>query len=370
MANAPIYQALADAFAGEGVDTFFTLMGDANMHWSTAMLGIDGMRMFHVRHEHCACAMAMGYWSATGRVGVASTTSGPGFSQIMTALTTAVRGRVPLVIFAGEAPAKVKWYVQEADQAAFAKACGAYYIRMLAPSRLHQYVREAFYIARHERQPVVIGMPYDLQKEPAPDLGPYVGSSSLVPELTTPVPDPAQMDAIADKLAAATCPVILAGNGVIAADAASEVEALAERSGAIIATTLMARGLYDDNPFSIGVSGGYARQVAREIGEKTDQVVAIGASMTYYTVDGGRMYPDAEIAQIDIEPLGLRHGAQVGGIYARADAKLAAQALLDRLESHGTTKAQIRSDDLARRIRQEPADPTQYELTDGLLDPR
>ena len=101
MTNMPIYQALAQAFQAEGVDTHFTLMGDGNMHWATAMKNLDGMSSYSARHEHCACAMAMGYTSATGKVGVASVTCGPGFTQIMTALTVASRGRIPLVVFAG-----------------------------------------------------------------------------------------------------------------------------------------------------------------------------------------------------------------------------------------------------------------------------
>src|SRR5215469_17821532 len=84
MSNPPIYEMLAQAFAREGVDTLFSLMGDGNMHWATAMSKIAGMRVFHVRHEHCACGMAMGYHSATGKVGVATVTCGPGVTQIAT----------------------------------------------------------------------------------------------------------------------------------------------------------------------------------------------------------------------------------------------------------------------------------------------
>jgi acetolactate synthase-1/2/3 large subunit len=98
MNNMPIYEALAQAFAAEGVDTHFTLMGDGNMHWATAMKNLDGMATYAVRHEHCACAMAMGYHLATGKVGVASVTCGPGFTQIMTALSVASRGRDAMII--------------------------------------------------------------------------------------------------------------------------------------------------------------------------------------------------------------------------------------------------------------------------------
>jgi len=63
MSDLPIYEKLTPAFAGEGVDTLFSLMGDGNMHWATAMSKLDGMRVFHARHEHCVCGMAMGYYN-------------------------------------------------------------------------------------------------------------------------------------------------------------------------------------------------------------------------------------------------------------------------------------------------------------------
>ena len=74
--NMPIYQALAHAFQAEGVDHQFTLMGDGNMHWSTAMKNLPGVTTTHARHEHCATMMAAGYYLATGKVGVASVTCG------------------------------------------------------------------------------------------------------------------------------------------------------------------------------------------------------------------------------------------------------------------------------------------------------
>ena len=111
---------LAQAFAAEGVEMLFTLMGDANMYWSAAMAELPGMKVVHARHEHCAVAMADGYARATGKVGVASTTCGPGFTQIMTALTIAARGNVPLVVFAGDSPLAAAWYIQQIDMAPLA----------------------------------------------------------------------------------------------------------------------------------------------------------------------------------------------------------------------------------------------------------
>lgn len=369
MKNMPIYEALAHAFAAEGVSTHFTLMGDGNMHWATAMKNLDGMSSYYARHEHCACAMAMGYFSATGEVGVASVTCGPGFTQIMTALAVASRNRVPLVVFAGEVPMNAKWYSQAIEQQPLAAAAGAHYIAAHSPQRMYQYVREAFHTARHERRPVVIGVPYDLQKQPMPDVGEYRPSSEVLPAAEAPPPHAHQVAELAERLANAKCPIIIAGRGVMAAGAQAAVEALADASVALLATTLPARGMFDHHPFSIGISGGYARKIAREIGAQADLVVTFGASLSYYTVDGGNMYPKAKVAQVDLEPIGLRQGLKAADFYVRADAKLTAEAVA-RLLRERAPKATIRTAELARRIREEPADDAEFPIAEGVLDPR
>ena len=128
MSKLQVTDMLARAFAAEGVEVLFTLMGDANMYWSVAMSKLPGMQVVHARHEHCAVAMADGYARATGKVGVASTTCGPGFTQIMTALTISARSNTPLVVFAGDAPLASSWYIQQIDMAPLALACGAHYV--------------------------------------------------------------------------------------------------------------------------------------------------------------------------------------------------------------------------------------------------
>ena len=142
---------LARAFAAEGVDHLFTLMGDANMYWSTAMAELPGMKVVHARHEHCAVAMADGYARATGKVGVASTTCGPGFTQIMTALTTSAKGRQPVVVFTGDTATTAAWHIHDVDQKMLTQACGAQFVAVRSIDHMMDRVREAFYIARAER---------------------------------------------------------------------------------------------------------------------------------------------------------------------------------------------------------------------------
>src|SRR5258708_322590 len=308
MSNLPIYEMLARAFVDEGVDTFFNLMGDGNMHWATALSKIEGVRAIHARHEHCACAMAMGYFSATGKTGVASVTCGPGVTQISTALATAVRANIPLVVFAGESPINARFYNQAIDQGPIVHATGAHYVRAHSSARMLDHVREAFYVARYERRPVVLGVPYDLQKVPFAGPSDYVASAAYIPQTGRTPPNPDTVALLVAKLAAAERPIIIAGRGAVASGAHAAIEELAETSGALLATTLPARGMFDHTRFAIGVAGGFASDVARELFGQADLVIAVGASLTYYTVDGGTFFPKAYVAQLDDRPLALKHG--------------------------------------------------------------
>ena len=374
MKHTVLYDVLAEAFAAEGVDTQFVLMGDGNMHWSTAFSKLPGITTIHVRHEHCAVAAAMAYHLATGKVAAASVTCGPGLTQIMTALPAAVRARLPLVVFSGEAPINAKFYNQAIDQAPFVTAAGAHYIAAHSVARMTDYVREAFHVARHERRPVVLGVPYDLQKLPATVKTPYVPSAQFMPDGGRPQPDPAQVATLIERIRAAKCPVVLAGRGVLRSGAKAAVEALADRCGALLANTLPVRGLFDHHPYSLGVTGGYSSSLSREVLASADLVIVVGASLSYYTVDGGSLFPNACVCQIDDAPRGLRDGLSAAQLYIKADARAAAEAITAALDSAlgagKPTAAAIRTKELAHRIAHDPADDVAFEIAPGVLDPR
>src|SRR5215212_3286934 len=223
------YEVLCEAFVAEGVDTMYALLGDANMYWGAIMAQKFGVRVVHARHEHAAVAMADGYARHTGKVGVASVTCGPGFTQIMTALATAARGSIPLVVFAGDSPTSAAWYVQQLDLAPLALATGARYVAVKSVDRMLDTVREAFYTARQERCPVVLGVPMDLQKAPFPWGAEYSPSTELMPTPQRPAPDPVLVDKLAAMITESKRPIILAGRGVLRSGAAAAIEALAER---------------------------------------------------------------------------------------------------------------------------------------------
>ncbi len=344
-----VYDILARTFAQEGVGTCFALLGDANLNWA-ARLSEQGCRMIYVRHEHCAVAAAMAFARKSGEVGVATVTCGPGLTQVMTALPAAVRARLPLVIFAGEAPLKSGWYNQGIDQAPFVfageaplksswynqgidqtpfvTATGAAYHSLHLPERMPVGVRDAFLQARRERRPVVIGVPFDLQDRPwtgAEDLP--EPSRALLPRLSRGPAHPDDVARAAEIARAARRIVVMAGMGVVEAGAADACRALAEHCDGLLATTLPARGLFHDDPFSIGIAGGLVTDMARECLAEADLVIAVGCSLAHHNTIGGKLWPRAQVLQIDLDPVSLSQGHVVAQAHIKADARLGVEAL-------------------------------------------
>ena len=97
---------------------------------------------------------------------------------------------MPLVVFAGESPINAKWYNQAIDQAPLVNATGAHYVRAHSAKLMHEYVREAFYTARYERRPTVLGVPYDLQKVTYAGGPDYKPSTSYIPQPGRTLPSP------------------------------------------------------------------------------------------------------------------------------------------------------------------------------------
>jgi thiamine pyrophosphate-dependent acetolactate synthase large subunit-like protein len=366
-ANLRVYDILASAFAQEGVDTCFALLGDANMNWAARLAG-QGCRMIYVRHEHCALAAAMAFARKKREVGVATVTCGPGVTQLITALPAAVRAHLPLVVFAGEAPLKSGWYNQEIDQAPLINATGAAYHRLHMPERMPVAIRDAFLQARRERRPVVLGIPFDLQARP------WNGPANLPRPshelLPRPSPMPPHPDDVANAvklLAGAERVVVIAGLGAVEAGAGPACRALAAKVGGLLSTTLPARGLFHDDPFCIGISGSYTPEVGLEYLKEADFVVAVGGSLAYHAGGGGQLWPKAKMLHIDIDPLAVSQGQEVARHHLRADARLGVEALTAALPAR---KGGWRTDAIAARIRDSKPDSMEFEIEPGLLDPR
>lgn len=361
-----MYDLLAETVAQENIGTCFSLLGDANMNFATR-LGEAGCEMIYVRHEHCAVAAAMAYARKTGDLGLATVTCGPGLTQLMTALPAAVRARIPMVIIAGEAPLKQGWYNQHIDQAPLVVATGAAYSALHFPARMDVALRDAFVQARRERRPVVVGIPFDLQEEPALDKPLPVPSRDLMPKLSPIPPNPDDLDGVIARINAAKRIVVMAGLGAVEADAGAACIALAAKCDAALATTLPARGVFHDDPHCIGILGGFATEYAWEHCADADLIIAVGCSLAKHNSDAGKMWPAAEVLQIDTDPVTISQGRVAAAAHLRADAKLGVEALVARLTSR---PVEWRNTTTAMAIANRPADGFEFPAESGLHDPR
>src|SRR5512147_2304392 len=127
-----VYQRLARAFAAEGASHVFGIMGEGNIYWIHELNRL-GVKMLEVRHEGAGLGMADGWARLTRNPGIATTTCGPGVTQLGTALVTASRAESPLVAFVGEFPTNDDEYNQRLDQARFAAGCETGFVRVATP---------------------------------------------------------------------------------------------------------------------------------------------------------------------------------------------------------------------------------------------
>ncbi|MGB7299196.1 MAG: thiamine pyrophosphate-binding protein, partial [Burkholderiaceae bacterium] len=364
-----VFDILARAFSQEKVKHCFALLGDANMNWATR-LAENGCEMIYVRHEHCAFAAAMAYARKSGDVGLATVTCGPGVTQLMTALPAAVRARLPVVVFAGESPLKSGWYNQELDQAPMVMATGAVYHRLHHIERMPVAVRDAFLEAREKNIPVVLGIPFDLQNKPWPGADTLPRPSrDLMPAVSPQPPNPNDLARAVDLLTGAKRVVVLAGMGAVQSGAGPACEALAEKTGGLLATTLPARGLFYQNPYCLGISGSFSTEIGLEYLKQADLVITVGGSQALYASGGGQLSPKAQLLHVDIEPQAVAQGQEVAPNHLRADARLGVEALTAGLPARSAGDA-WRSDEIAARIRNTKPDNTVYEAEPGLHDPR
>lgn len=372
MNDKQVLEVLAHAFAEEGTQVHFTLMGDANMYWADCMARQFGVKNIHVMHEHAAVSMADGYARSTGKVGVASVTCGPGLTQTATALTAAARGGIPLVLFAGDTPMTAAFHLQALDPGPFVATTGAHYVPVRHVDRMLENVREAFYVARHERRPAVLTVPMDLQKQKFPHIVQYRSSLDLLPTAQRPAPDPELIERAVDMIETAEKPIILGGRGAALSGAGQVLADIADQCGAMLGTSLLGKGLFDGHPYSLGTAGAFATDPARELWAESDLVIGVGAALGHYTTEAGYLYPEAKVIQIDTRPRGLYQGLRIADLYIQADALAASSALLSRLRERKVSGTGMRNAELVSKLEAALArpDPKPMPIAPGTVDPR
>ena len=365
---ASVAEVVGATIAATGVTDAFGVLGSGNLIVTNALCA-DGARFHHARHEGGAICMADGYARVSGRVGIVSVHQGPGLTNTMTGLTEAVKSRTPLLILAGESPAAAINSNFRIDQPGLVEAVGAASDRVHSAATAADDAQRAYQRAVIERRPVLLNLPIDVQPQPPEETQPR---QPPLPAL--PVPDPAaeSVAALADLLQNAQRPVILAGRGAVLANAREALERLGAMTGALLATSAPANGLFAGLPYAVGISGGFASPYAETLLPQADVVLVAGASVNMWTSKHGELIgPDARVAQIDVEARGIGRN-RPADLAMLGDAAAGARLLADELERRGHRATGWRTPDRAAEIAAHRwrDDPYEDASTDEWIDPR
>jgi thiamine pyrophosphate-dependent acetolactate synthase large subunit-like protein len=354
--------------AATGVQHAFGVIGSGNLVVTNALCR-GGARFHHARHEGGAVCMADGYARVSERVGVCSVHQGPGLTNTVTGLTEAAKSRTPLVVIAGETPAAALTSNFRIDQHDLVESVGAIADRVHSPSTAADDAQRAYERALTERRPVVLMLPIDIQPQQAATARPTQPQAPVVPP---PEPSGQSIAQIADVLAAAQRPAIIAGRGAVLADASDALEQLGARIGALLATSAPANGLFAGLPYALGISGGFASPFAAELLPQADVVLVFGASVNHWTTKHGALIgPEAKVVQVDVEPRAIGRNRPVD-IAVVADARATASSLSAELERKDHASSGFRTPGLAQEIaaRRWRDEPYEDAGTEDWIDPR
>src|SRR6476659_1901891 len=331
MARMTAAQAAVEILKAEGVTHVFGLPGAAINPFYKAMKTNGGLQHTLARHVEGASHMAEGYTrTAAGNIGVCIGTSGPAGTDMITGLYSATADSIPILCITGQAPvAKLhKEDFQAVDIPAIAKPLTKMAVTVLEPAQVPGTFQQAFHLMRSGRPgPVLIDLPIDVQQaEIEFDVETYAPLPVYKPAATR-----AQIDRALDLLDKAERPLIVAGGGVINADAADLLVEFAELTGIPVVPTLMAWGSIPDNhPLNAGMVG---LQTSHRYGNATmlasDMVLGIGNRWANRHTGGIDTYTRGRtFIHVDIEP------TQIGRVFAPdygivSDARAALEVLVE-----------------------------------------
>jgi len=300
-------QALIKSLETEGVEVMFGLPGGAILPVYDPLID-SSIRHILVRHEQGAGHMASGYAHATGRPGVAMVTSGPAATNIVTPLCDAYLDSIPIVVITGQVAYKAIGTdaFQEADTVGITMPITKHNWLISDANDIPRVIREAFHVATTGRPgPVLVDFPKDVANQQMEWYWPEkVDLPGYKPTIKG---HPKQIKDAARLIQSATKPVILAGGGILKANATSELRELAELAQVPVVTTLMARGVIPDaHPLCLGMPGMHGNYTAVTSMQKADLLINLGARFDdRVTGDPSCFAQNAKVIHVDIDPAEL-----------------------------------------------------------------
>jgi len=341
-------KAVVKSLEEEGVKTVFGILGGSILDVYDVLYD-SGPRHILMRHEQCAAHAAEGYARASGTVGVCIATSGPGATNLVTGIADAFLDSVPIVALTGQVPTYMigNDAFQEADIVGITMPVTKHNFQIKNPDEIPMTIKKAFKIASTRRPgPVLIDLPKDMQQGELKEEFHYPKDSELpeykekikgYPEYRVSagykvIPSPGHMEQLkgAGKLLInSERPVILAGGGIISANASHELMKLAESLNIPVTTTLMGKGCFpEDHPLSMGMVGMHGRKVANLMLSSSDVLLVVGCRFSDRVTGNVKHFAeDAKIIHIDIDAAEIGKNVEID-LPIVGDAKLVLQNLI------------------------------------------
>ncbi|WP_407939304.1 thiamine pyrophosphate-binding protein [Nocardia terrae] len=292
-----------------GVSRAFGVVGSGNFDLTNA-LRANGIGYVAARHECGATTMADAYARMTDTVAAVTLHQGCGLTNALTGIAEAAKSRTPLLILAADTAGEAVLSNFRVDQDALATAVGATPERIHSPRSAIADTVRAFRIARDQRRCVVLNLPLDIQ---AAEIT-MPGAAETPPPPPEPVrPHAAAVSKLATLLLNSHKPVFIAGRGARLYGA--DLRVLAECAGALLATSAVAHGLFHGDPWSLGISGGFASPTAAELITGADLIVGWGCALNMWTMRHGNLIgPTTTVAQVDsdLAALGAHRAVDLG----------------------------------------------------------
>jgi len=301
-------QMVIEALIAEGVDTVFGYPGGAIMNVYDEIYKQNSFKHILTRHEQAAVHAAEGYSKASGKVGVAMITSGPGFTNAVTGLADAYMDSIPLVVISGQVPMSLIGTdaFQEIDAVGISRSCTKHNYLVTDATDLARVLKEAFYIASSGRPgPVHVDIPKDVTAQIAEfDYSIELNLETYKPHIKG---NPRQIKKAMEAISKAKRPIFYLGGGIINSNAAYEVRELVHATGIPAVETFMARGTlcHDDELLisMLGMHGSYAANMAMS---ETDLVIGLGARFDdRVTGKLSEFAKNAGVIHVDIDPASI-----------------------------------------------------------------
>jgi acetolactate synthase-1/2/3 large subunit len=329
---------LIEALIQEGVDSIFGYPGGAVLHiYDELWRARDRITHYLVRHEQGAVHMAEGYARASGRVGVALVTSGPGATNALTGIANAYLDSTPIVVITGQVPTPLIGTdaFQEVDTVGITRSCVKHNYLVRNVSDLAGIVHEAFHLARTGRPgPIVIDIPKDVSAART--------SYSRLTNISFPFiertasPESRVFEQATEAIVRAERPVLYVGGGIVNSGAASALLALAEELQLPVTPTLMGLGGFPSvHPLCLNMLGMHGTYAANMAVAESDLLIAVGVRFDdRVTGKLATFAPQARVIHIDIDPanVGKNRAPEISLI---ADARVALAGLLEKIKSLG-----------------------------------